>query len=201
VPDWIYDALESFQAFMDKGTLADAALMLGISAVGTYVLVAIHESAHALAALLTGNRVHEVRVGDVDDVTVTAGAFRLRLGRLRGQGHVGGYVIYDGSSATPRQVLAIALAGPAANLVGAAVVAGLAVRADGMLSVALFLWTLASLATAIANLRPSGDPDAPAGWSDGRWAQVAWAARRAPVATSAVYTDPNAATSVPPPSG
>jgi hypothetical protein len=81
-----------------------------------------------LAALLTGNRVHELRVGDSDDVTLTAGAFRLRLGRLRGDADVGGYVIYDGRSATPRHALAIALAGPAANLLGAVVIAALAYR-------------------------------------------------------------------------
>jgi hypothetical protein len=34
VPDWIHDALESFQTFMGKGSLLDAALLLGISAIG-----------------------------------------------------------------------------------------------------------------------------------------------------------------------
>jgi hypothetical protein len=92
-------------------------------------------------------------------VTVTAGALRLRLGRLRGDGDVGGYVIYEGASATPRQVLAIALAGPAANLLGAAVFAALAARADGMLAIVVFLGALASLTMAVGNLRPSGDPD------------------------------------------
>jgi Peptidase M50B-like len=197
----MYDVLESFQAFMDEGSPADVALMLVVSAIGTVLVVAVHEGGHALAALLTGNRVHELRVGDSDDVILSAGSFRLRLGRLRGDGDVGGYVIYDGRSATPRQILAIALAGPAANVFGAALIAALSLRADGMLSVVLFLWTLASLATAIANLRPSGDPDTPAQWSDGRWAQAAWAARRTPVAQSPAGIDPNAATSVPPPSG
>jgi hypothetical protein len=60
---------------MDKGSLADVALMLVISAIGTVLVVAVHEGGHALAALLTGNRVHEVRVGDSDDVAVTAGRF------------------------------------------------------------------------------------------------------------------------------
>lgn len=201
MPDWIYDALESFQAFMDEGSLVDVALMLVISAIGTVLMVAVHEGGHALAALLTGNRVRELRVGDSDDVSLTAGSFRLRLGRLGGDGDVGGYVIYDGQSATPRQILAIALAGPAANVLGAALIAALSLRAEGMLSVVLLLWMLASLATAIANLRPSGDPETPAEWSDGRWAQVAWAARRTPVAQSPAYSDPNTATSVPPPAG
>jgi hypothetical protein len=199
VPDWIYEALESFQSFMDKGSLLDAAFMLVISALGAALVIAMHEGGHALAALLTGNRVHELRVGDTDDVTLAAGSFRLRLGRLRGDGDLGGYVIYDAGSATPRHVLAIALAGPAANVIGAALIAALALRADGMLSVMLFLWMLASLTTAIANLRPSGDPDTPATWSDGRWAQVAWTARRAPLPPSAASSDPNIATSAPPP--
>src|SRR5215212_11840355 len=131
----MYDALESFQAFMDEGSLADVALILVISALGTVLVVAVHEGGHALAALLTGNRVHELRVGDADDVTLTAGSFRLRLGRPRGDGDLGGYVIYDARSATPRHVLAIALAGPAANVLAAAFVAILSLRADGMLSI------------------------------------------------------------------
>jgi hypothetical protein len=199
VADWIYDALESFQTFMDKGSLADAALTAGISAIGLLLAVAVHECGHALAALLTGSRLRELRVGDTDDVTVTAGTFRLRLGRLRGEGDVGGYVIHDARSSTPRHVLAIALAGPAANLLGAAVVAAFAVRAEGMLSVALFLWVLTSLAMGVTNLRPHGDPDNPAGWNDGRWVQVAWRARHAPLVASAAYSDPNTPTSVPPP--
>ena len=197
--DWIYDALESFQTFMDEGSLADAALTAGISAIGYLLVVAVHECGHALAALLTGNRVHELRVGDTDDVTVNAGAFRLRLGRLRGVGDLGGYVIYDGRSATPRHNLAIALAGPAANVLGAALTAVFAVRAEGVLSVVLFLWMLASLVIAVANLRPGGDPDKPEEWNDGRWAQVAWAARHAPSLATAADSDPNAPTSVPPP--
>jgi hypothetical protein len=199
VPDSIYDALESFQTFMDKASLADLALILVISAIGTVLVVAVHEAGHALAALLTGNRVHELRVGDSDDVSLTVGAFRLRLGRLRGDADLGGYVIYDGRSATPRHVLAIALAGPAANLLGAAVIAPLAVRAEGTLSVVLFLWMLVSLVTAVGNLRPHGDPDTPAEWSNGRWAQVAWAGRRAPFVRNPRHDDPNTATSVPPP--
>jgi hypothetical protein len=110
-------------------------------------------------------------------------------------------VIYDGQSATPRHVLAIALAGPAANVLAAAFVAVLSLRADGMLSIMLFLWVLASLVSAMANLRPSGDPDTPAEWSDGRWVLVAWAMRRTPVLPSAAHSDPNTATSVPPPAG
>jgi hypothetical protein len=173
VADWIYDALESFQSFMDKGSLADVAVMLLISAFGSLLLVGIHEAGHALAAVLTGNRVHEVRVGDTDDVTVAAGSFRLRLGRLRGVGDVGGYVSYDGRSATPRQVLVIALAGPAANVLAAAFIAPVAARAEGMLSVVLFLCMLASLMLAIGNLQATGDPETPAEWSDGRRAMGA----------------------------
>jgi len=199
VADWIYDALESFQTFMDNGSLADAALMAGISAIGLFLVVAVHECGHALAALLTGNRMHELRVGDTDDVTVTAGGFRLRLGRLRGEGDLGGYVIYDGQSATPRHNLAIALAGPAANLLGAAVVVAFAVRAEGMLSAVLFLWILVSLVSAVANLRPGGDPGTPEEWNDGRWVQVAWRARHAPFVANPADSDPNAPTSIPPP--
>ncbi len=197
--DWIYQALESFQTFMDTGSLADVILLLVISAIGGILLIAVHEAGHALAAVLTGNRVRELRVGHSDDLTLTAGSFRLRLGRLRDDSDTGGYVICDMTTATPWQAFVIALAGPAANLVGAMLTALLAVRADGMLSVGLFLWTFASLATAVANLRAKGDPDTPAEWNDGRLAQVAWAARRARPAGSPPHRDPNTATSVPPP--
>jgi hypothetical protein len=44
VADWIYDALESFQTFMDKGTLVDCVWMFGMSAIGTVLLVAVHEA-------------------------------------------------------------------------------------------------------------------------------------------------------------
>jgi hypothetical protein len=201
VPDWIYDALQSFQTFMDKGTLADSVWLFGFSTIGTILLVAIHECGHAVAVLFTGHRVHELRVGHSDDVTVTAGGFRLRLGRLRGEGDVAGYVRYDAASATPRQVLTIALAGPAANVLAAAGIATLAARAEGMFSVVLFLWALTSSAMAVSNLRPAGDRDTPAAWSDGRWVQVAWAARRTPRVEPPLSTDPNTATSVAPPSG
>jgi hypothetical protein len=96
-------------------------------------------------------------------------------------------VIYDGRSATPRHVLVIALAGPAANLVGAAVIAALAVRAEGMLSVVLFLWMLASLATAVAK-------------SATRWRSRYTGASYASCMEPA-HRDPNAATSIPPPAG
>ena len=200
MPDWIYDALESFQTFMDKGSLLDAALLLGISAIGAVLAVAIHECGHALAAVLTGHRVRELRVGGTDDVTLNAGGFQLRLGRLRGAGDVAGYVIYDGRSASPRHTLIIALAGPTADLLAAAAIGVLAVRADGLLSVVLLLWALVGLADAFVNLRPAGDPDTPAEWNDGRWVQAAWAARRAGSVEDPASSDPNAATSVPPPS-
>jgi len=135
----------------------------------------------------------------IPTLTVTAGAFRLRLGRLQGSGDAGGYVIYDARSATPWHVLVIALAGPAANLLAAAAIAALAVRTEGMLSVVLFLWMLASLLTAVTNLQPSGDPGNPLGWSDGRWAQAAWAAGRAPLPRNTAHHDANAATSIAPP--
>ena len=57
-----------------------------------------------------------------------------------------------------------------------------------------------STARRLVNLRPAGDPDTPAEWNDGRWVQAAWAARRAGSVEDPASSDPNAATSVPPPS-
>ncbi len=197
--DVIYEALEAFQVFMDKGSLSDVLAIFGVSALGSFVLIAAHECGHALAAVLLGRPVREVRVGDVDDFTITAGAFRLRLGRLRGVGDLGGYVIYDGRMATPAHALVIALAGPGANVVTAALGAALAIRADGPLAIVLLLWTVGSLLLAVDNLRPSGSMRCPEQWSDGRWIQLAWAAHRARHEMAGLTADPNAATSVPPP--
>jgi hypothetical protein len=189
VSDWIYDALAAFETFMNEASLADIAVIFGISALGGFLIVAVHECGHALAAVLTGNRVRELRVGDSDDLTVTVGAFRLRLGRLPSDSGVVGYMIHDCRSVTPVSMIAIALAGPVANLLAAAASAALAVRAEGIVSVMLFLWALSSLAGGLGNLRPHGDPGRPSEWNDGRLAQVAWMARRLPPPLP--HSDPN----------
>lgn len=178
MPDWPLDALEAFLVFMTEGSTTDLVVMLALGLLGAYGVVVVHELGHAVAALAVGERVREVRIGNEDRLTITAGRFRLRLGLLREHSDVGGHVVHSGSSATPRHVLVIALAGPAANLLAAAALAVPTARADGFVVVPLALWTLVNVAVAVDNLRPTGDPQDPNSWSDGRWAQAAWALRR-----------------------
>jgi hypothetical protein len=200
VADVIYSALEALKGFMDKGSPKDMIWMVMLSMLGAGFTIALHECGHAVVAALTGNRVKEIRVGESDHVTISVGGLQVRLGRdLRGAG-LGGYVVHDTRTATPDQILAIALAGPAANLLGAAGFAALGIRAEGMLGVLLYLWALANLSTAVHNLRPrEPGSSSPTHYSDGRIALMAWEARRAIAAPAPVYVDPNAATSVAPP--
>ena len=184
---------------MDQTSGTDVALGGLIGIFGTFVLIGIHEFGHALVARMRGHRVHEVRIGDVDDVTITAGGFRLRAGRLSGTSDVGGYVIYDGALARPADVLAIALAGPAANLLAAAAVFPLSMVTDGVLGLLLFMWAAANACIAVTNLQARGRFDDPHTWSDGQWARAAWAARRADPDIAEVPDDPRRATSVGPP--
>jgi hypothetical protein len=99
-------------------------------------------------------------------------------------------------------VLVVALAGPAANLLAAVATGVLAAElwSHGILSVILWLTTLSSVLMAIGNLYPTGEPGYWLALSDGRWAQLAWRAMRTPAAPVARWEDPHAATSVAPPS-
>src|SRR4051812_16773547 len=96
MPDQVYDWLEALQRFMDQGSLLDALLALGLGVAASPLLVLVPELGHALAARARGLPVKAVKVGDTKDVVVTVGAFRLELGRLLGEGDMGGYVLYDG---------------------------------------------------------------------------------------------------------
>jgi len=201
MPDQVYEWLEQFQMFMDRGSFADLLLVVFLSALGAPLVVLVHELGHALAVRARGLPLHALKVGDEPVVSITAGSFRMELGRLLGKGEVGGYVLYDGRAATPLDALVIALAGPAANLAGAAVTGWLATAMWSSGSVAVMLWlvTLTGVWVAVANLRVGGEAQDPRTWSDGLWARVAWRGVRAGVGAAPMWRDPHEAASVPPP--
>lgn len=176
MPAWVYDFLEGVVTFMNRVTLVDGlAIMLAGTAVGPLVVL-IHESGHALAALALRRRLAELRVGGgAPLVTVRARGFRLRLGLISA-----GFIVYDESASDPKHTLAIALAGPLASLAGALVTGALSVRAWPQIGPSLVLaWaTLVGLVCCVDSLRVSGDN--PASWSDGVWFRAAWRVMRRP---------------------
>ena len=177
----MYDVLVPLQRIMDQGSLGDAIAGFLLAAVFAPLLVLVHEFGHAVAVKARGLPLHGLKVGDRTDLTVSVGAFRMELGRLVGDGDMGGYVMYDARRVTTRDALVIALAGPAANLMGALVTGWLAVRFAGAgwsLPFALVLLTVVGAWMVVANLRPAGVAANPSTWSDGLWARVAWRGRR-----------------------
>ncbi len=186
--------LEQFVAFMDETTLGGSVLLILVSLVATPGLVFVHELGHALAAKALGQDVAELVVGDTPDVIVRAGRFTMRLGRYLGRGDVGGYVRFGDAGTSAKDLLIVSLAGPAASALAAFALLVLSLRLDGMAAFIVALHALSSAVMAVGNLIPSGDTVDQL--SDGRVAQIAWAARRwAPPEP----TDPNEATSVAPP--
>jgi len=193
------DWLEHIQRFMDQGSLGGGIAGGVLAVVFTPLLVLVHELGHALAVKARGLPLKALKAGDRSDLIVTIGAFRLELGRLVGDGDVGGYVMYDARRLTTRDALVIALGGPVANLLGALVTGVLTLRMAGeaaILPIALGLLTVGGVWMALANLRPAGVAADPTTWTDGLWARVAWRGRhhRGPM-----WRDPTEETSVAPP--
>jgi Peptidase family M50 len=201
MPDKVYEWLEQFQIFMDRGSFTDLLLVVFFATLGSPLLIFVHELGHAVAVRARGLPLHTLRVGDGATVAITAGNFRMELGRLLGKGDVGGYVRYDGRTASPLDVLVISLAGPAANVVGAAVSLWLATAmwSHGVVSVMLWLHTLGGVSVAAANLRLRGVAHDPLRWSDGLWARAAWHGVRAGAGAAPMWRDPHEGFSVPPP--
>jgi membrane-associated protease RseP (regulator of RpoE activity) len=170
-----------------------------LGAAGLPVLIFVHELGHALAVKLRGLPLRQLKVGRTSNLILVVGGFRMELGRLHGEGDLGGYVLYDGRRATARDVLVIALAGPFPNLLGALLTGWLALRCLGAapwLPIALVVLTWLGVVMVDGNLRAkhlAGDPTL---WSDGLWARVAWRRRhrRGPL-----WPDPNEGTSIAPP--
>lgn len=201
MPDWVYEFVKAFVAYMDQVTLFDALALMLLSTTVVPFVVLIHEAGHALVAFALRRRVVELVVGDdAPLLTMRVGGFQLRLGAISGNGGAAGLIRYDGARASPRATLAIALGGPLASLAGAAGTGAAAVWAwPDLLSVFFALATLAGLTCCVGTLRVRGD--GPASWSDGVWVRAAWRVIRspAPVVPAAVWSEPREATSIPPP--
>jgi hypothetical protein len=180
VDDLIIDVLIAFQRLMDQGSTGGGLAGCLLAALFSPLLVLVHELGHAVAVKVRGLPLQSLKVGDRTDLILTIGAFRMELGRLVGDGDVGGYVLFDGRRLTPRDALAIALGGPGANLLAAFVTGWLTVRFAGemgTLPFALGLLTIGGVWMTLANLRPAGEAADPLTWSDGLWARVAWQGR------------------------
>jgi hypothetical protein len=70
VPSWIYDALSSFQSFMERGSFLDLVGTVVVAGAGSILLVAVHELGHALGARARGAPVHTIRMGDRAVITL-----------------------------------------------------------------------------------------------------------------------------------
>jgi membrane-associated protease RseP (regulator of RpoE activity) len=185
------DAVEALIHFVDHFALSLALLPVVVPA-----LVLAHELGHALACAALRHPVRELRVGDTTPLfSLRARDFRLHLGAVTGTRRVGGYVRYDGTRASARDILIIALAGPAASIV-AALAAGAAFVAAPSHPTVLLLMLVGGLLDGVGNLHSSGDEREV--WSDGKVARFAWRALRHPAPPPA-WTDPREATSVAPP--
>jgi len=195
VPDWVYDGLEGFQGYLDRGGPLEFVLTLALTFGGYHFLVFVHELGHALAVRARGLPVREFVVGDRADVVVRVAGMRMHFGRATDDAAVHGYVATDPNRASPADMLVIALAGPAADVLATVALLALASAGvyDGFVNVLIVLMAIAEACSAAGNLVPR-ERD---GWlSDGRIAQLAREAMRTPAPVS---VDPNEATSVAPP--
>jgi len=184
MPDWVYELVEAFAAAVGNMSLLDALALAVLGTIVVPVVVLIHETGHALAAFALRRPVAELTVGNDEPVLVVRiGAFQLRLGAITDVGGLAGFVLLEGAHARPRDMLAIALAGPLASLAGALITFAVAVWAwpELWLSLLFGLATLGGLVLGVGNLRRHGD--GPETWSDGVWVRAAWRAmREAPAA-------------------
>ena len=140
VPDSVYELVQAFVAFMDRVTLFEALTLVAAGTIVAPLVVLIHEAGHALVAFALRRQVAELTVGDDAPVlTVRVGGFRLHLGAITGSGDAAGFVLYDGAAASPRNTLAIAIAGPLASLAGAVVTGVAAAWAWPSAGLSLFL--------------------------------------------------------------
>ena len=151
--DLLYSLAESFTRFMDAspGLLG---FPFGFIIAGIPVVL-LHELGHALAAIrLLGGDV-EVSVGSVGKIADTRlGGIAVSLNAVSNPIGTSGSAEFDASRATARDVLLIALAGPAASFVGTVLTASLFVGASaGVLRD--FLWAATFVgALGVLNLIP-----------------------------------------------
>jgi hypothetical protein len=149
----LYSLAESILLFMDSGPgLPMTLLCLVIAGIPVTLL---HELGHAIAAhRLLGSEV-EVSIGTVGKVAeMRLGEVAVSVHALSDPSRIGGSAEFDASRATARDVLLIALAGPAASLIGTFGTAWLLGQTSpGVLHDILWTATLAG-AFAVLNLIP-----------------------------------------------
>jgi len=120
----LYDLAASFLRFKNTGPAFPVSLLY-LMVAGLPVTV-LHELGHAAAARRLLDADVQVSVGSVGRLTeVRLGQISVSIRALSLPGRVAGAAEVDATRAGARDVLLIALAGPAASLVGAAVTAGL----------------------------------------------------------------------------
>jgi hypothetical protein len=120
------------------------------------LVTVIHEGGHLLAALWTDQEQVSVQVGSYGQlIEQRLGAVRLDISALNVPWRTSGAVSFDAAVTTARQMLIIALAGPAASLAGAAGTAWIAGSTSPSAASRFFaMATAMGVITAILNLIP-----------------------------------------------
>lgn len=121
--DAVYFVVEALVAFAEREP-SSFFVTLALLAVLSIPVTLLHETGHAVVARMTLETDVEVRVGDVGKLA------ELQLGEIRFHVNVAstfsgpaGHAAFDDSRARARDIIVIALAGPAASLIGTVVTA------------------------------------------------------------------------------
>ena len=116
--DLLYGLADTIVRFMESAPSAPAVWLY--IAVATIPVVLLHELGHAVAARQRLGGEGEVSVGSAGRLAeVRLGQIRASINALSLPGRAAGFTSFDGSQATARDVLWVALAGPLASLLGA----------------------------------------------------------------------------------
>ena len=129
---------------------------IGWIALVALLVTAIHESGHLLAALSTRQEQVSLRIGSFGGlIEERLGAVRMEVSVFAAPWRSSGAVSFDAAQTTAQQMLGIALAGPAASLVGAAGTAWLAASSSSSAVSEFFAAaTVAGVFAGILNLIP-----------------------------------------------
>jgi hypothetical protein len=115
--DLLYEIAEAIVRFNDSAPSFPIALVY-IMVAGLPVIL-LHELGHAVAAVQLLDEEVDVSVGEVGKLAeLRLGQIALSVNALAHPGKAAGAAEFDASRATARDVLLIALAGPAASLAG-----------------------------------------------------------------------------------
>jgi hypothetical protein len=114
--DLLQTIAEAIVDYMDNGP--GFLLTLLYSAIAWYPVILLHEFGHAVAAVLLLGEDVDVEVGSAGKLAeLQLGRIAVSMNAVAGPGQAG-VAQFDDSRATARDVLLIALAGPAASLAG-----------------------------------------------------------------------------------